>query len=344
MKIGLMISRRGPGGLWAFTCDACAMLAAAELNAAGGVLGRPVELVAADAGGSAAESAAAARDLIGVEAVDAIVARHPSDVRPAIIAGIAGRVPYVYASMYEGGAHDAGVLPIGGTDAELLGHAIPLLMAQRRASRFFLLGNDRLWPRCTVGWASRIVAGNGGRVVGVDLLALGLEDYAPVFARIVRSRPDVVLTMFLGDESVRFNRAFAAAGLSARLLRLEMGIDETILYGGGADAHENLYVATTYVAGTASGGEAFAERYREGFGAGVPPATVFGRSCYDGVHLLARLAGAGRRPDAAALRRRFARLSARHASGLVPRSVLTGAGQALLAEARGLELKVVAAH
>jgi urea transport system substrate-binding protein len=344
MKIGLMVTRRGPGGLWAFTCDACTMLAAAELNAAGGVLGRPVELVVADAGATATAAMAAARDLVEVEGVDAIVARHPSDVRMAITSGIAGRVPYVYTSMYEGGAHDAGVLPIGGTDAELLGHAIPLLMERRRASRFFLLGNDRLWPRCAVATASRIVAGSGGRVVGVDLLTLGGEDYAPAFARIVRSRPDVVLTMFLGDESVRFNRAFAAAGLSARLLRLEMGIDETVLYGAGAGAHDNLYVATTYVAGAAPGQEAFAERYREGFGAGVPPATVFGRSCYDGVHLLARLARAGRRPDAAALRRRFARLSARHAAGIVPRAALTSSGHALLAEARGLELKVVPAR
>lgn len=343
MRIAIIVSRRGPGGLWAFTCDACSVLAAAELNAAGGVHDCPVELTMADAGPTPSDAFATARRLVEMEGVQAVVGRHPSDVREAIAAGLGGRVPYVYTSMYEGGERDRNVLPTGATDDELLGYAVPLLMERRGARRFYIFGNDRMWPRSAALSAARVVARGGGRVVGVDLVDVGAEDYQESFARIAGARADVVIVALLGDEHVRFNRAFAEAGLAARMLRLSLGSDETVLYGGGADAHENLYVATTYVAGGRAGQDGFAERYRAGFGVDVPPATVFGRSCYEGVHLLAGLARAGRQGDAGAMRERFIRLTGPRANrGTLPPSLRHPSRRADLAEAQGLELRVVA--
>lgn len=63
MKVGLLVSRSGPAGLWAPSCDNGAMLALAKLNAAGGVFGREIRIVLADAGQSADESLAAGRFL-----------------------------------------------------------------------------------------------------------------------------------------------------------------------------------------------------------------------------------------------------------------------------------------
>ncbi len=339
-----MVARSGPGGLWAFSTEACAMLASAEINASGGVLDRPVELVVADAGATAAVAESAARHLVEVEEVDAIIGRHPSDVRAPIASGIGGRVPYIYTSNYEGGEADPNVLPIGSTDEQLLGHAIPLLMERRRVRRFFLFGNDYVWPRHAAVAASRIVARHGGHVVGACLVPFGIEDYADVFARLVRSTADAVVTALLGEESIRFNRAFSAAGLSSRIQRLELAVDETVLYGAGADAHENLFVATTYLAaGGSAGQDAFSELYRQGFGATVPPATVFGRSCYDAVHLLARLSRNGRRQGAGSLLRQVARLgSGGPAARAVPASLLPAPSHIYFAEAQGWDFKVLA--
>lgn len=344
MRIGLIVSRQGPGGLWAVTCDACTMLAIAELNAVGGVLGREVDLVLGDAGVTPAEAAFAARNLVEIDEVDAVVGMHASDLRVPITMGIAGRVPYVYAPMYEGGEQSRNVLPIGGTDEELLGLAIPTLMQRRRAQRYFLFGNDYVWPRHAALAAGRIVDRHGGRVVGIGLMPFGTTDYSEVFARIARTAADVVITMLLGEETVRFNRAFAVAGLSDRVLRLGLAVDETVLYAGGANAHDNLYVATTFVASAgAPRGDRFVELYRDAFGPLAPPATVFGQSCYDSVHLLAGLAQAGRRPDTGGLRHQFARLAQRHPDRrALPARLIAAAGRVYLAEAQGLELKVLA--
>lgn len=346
MKIGLMVARRGPAGLWAFGCDSCAMLAVAEVNARGGVLDRAVELVAADAGTTGAEAAFAAETLVDLHRVEAVIGMHASNLRGAIARAIAGRVPYVYAPMYEGGERTSNVLPIGGTDDELLGHALPALMERRRAQRFFIFGNDYVWPRLGAASASRLVARHGGRVVGARLVPFGLEDYGDVLEAMARSAADAVVTLLLGEETIRFNRAFHAAGLSRRMLRLELAVDETVLYGAGEAAHENLYTATTYVAtAQVPGGDRLRELYRSSFGALAPPVTVFGQSCYDSVHLLAGLAQGGRQPSRAALRQRFSRLASRHPGrNALPESLIAATDQVYLAAAEGLELKVIAAR
>ena len=346
VKIGLMVSRHGPAGLWAFACDSCAMLAAAEINAHAGVLDREVELVLADAGTAGIEAGFAARTLVELDQVDAVIGMHASNMRASIAHAIARRVPYVYAPMYEGGERTCNVLPIGGTDEELLGYAVPALMALRRAQRFFLFGNDYIWPRLGAASAGRVIARHGGRVVGSNLVPFGIEDYSRVLAEIVSTSADVVVTLLLGEETIRFNRAFAAAGLGARILRLGLAVDETVLYGGGEAAHENLYVATTYVAtAQVPRGDQLVELYRNGFGSLAPPVTVFGQSCYDSVHLLASLAQAGRRDGRTALRRRFSHLAGRHPGrNALPPALIAAADQVYLAEAQGLELKVVAAR
>ena len=344
MRIGLLVSRQGPGGLWAPGCDACTMMAAAEVNASGGVLGRAVELVLADGGVTGADAASAASALVEVDAVDAVIGMHASNLRDPVTDSIAGRIPYVYAPMYEGGEHGRNVIAIGGTDHELLGLAVPWLIEHRRAQRFFIFGNDYIWPRRAALAAAGLVAGHGGRLVGTSLTRFGMQDYGGVLARIARSSADVVVTFLLGEESVRFNRAFAQAGLSARTLRLCLAIDETVLYAAGPDSHENLYTATTYVAG---GGMPragrFRELYRDSFGAMAPPATVFGQSCYDSLHLLAGLAQSGRRPTPAALGPRFSRLAPRYRERrALPATLMAAGGYVHMAEALGLELKVVA--
>jgi urea transport system substrate-binding protein len=63
LKIGLLIPRLGPAGIWAPSCEASAIMAVAELNAVGGILGRQIDLVIADAGDTDASAAGAASTL-----------------------------------------------------------------------------------------------------------------------------------------------------------------------------------------------------------------------------------------------------------------------------------------
>lgn len=293
VKIGVVIPRSGPAGIWAPSCEASAIMAAAEINAAGGMRGRRIELVMCDAGStdrSAAEAAATAVDLEGVEAVVAMVtssARQP--VRQAIRPGI----PFVYTPQFEGAERHPEIITIGETAAELLRPGIDWLVNEKRASRFFLLGNDYLWPRRSMMQARRLIANNGGAVVGEMELPFGTSDHDAVFNRIRAARPHVVLSWLLGHEAVVFNRLFAETGLAARIMRFSTSIDETILYGIGEDCTENLYVSSAYFSSLRSrNNDAFLEKYHQYFGACPPPPNAFGESLYEGIHCLNGLAEA----------------------------------------------------
>ena len=93
LKMGTFYSLTGPASLFGPTQTACTALAVEQINASGGILGRPVEIVAGDGGLSPAEAAQAAIRMTLQDKVDFIVGSHNSAVRQSIVASIKGKVP-----------------------------------------------------------------------------------------------------------------------------------------------------------------------------------------------------------------------------------------------------------
>ena len=306
MKIGVLVPRSGPAGLWGPPSEFGAVLAAAELNCNGGILGQSVDLTIADAGWTEREAAEAAFGLVEIDGVDAVVGMHPSNTRPTIANALSGKVPYIYAAQYEGGEDRRTTIAIGGLDRDLLLPSIPWLMEHKRAKRFFLVGNDYNWPRISLPNCRTIIQAAGGDVVGCAIVPWSMQDRQALFDRIVGAGADVVVTFLVGLEAVAFNRAFAEAGLSRHILRLELAVDEPILYATGADNAENLYVCLHYIMSAQSReAERFLELYHEGFESGAPPASSSGQSCYEGVHALAGLARSAQSFDLARMKQRL---------------------------------------
>ncbi|MDR3494163.1 MAG: substrate-binding domain-containing protein [Ancalomicrobiaceae bacterium] len=302
MRIGALISRSGPAGLWGPSTEACAILAAGELNVGGGVAGRDVELFVADPGWTETEAAAVAADLVDIAEVDAIVGMHPSNVRQVIKQQIGGRVPYYYTPQYEGGEVAPSTVAIGGTDSWLMKQTLPWFTERRRARRFCLIANDYVWPQMAMETASALISEAGGWVAG-RIVAPFEGDYAEALDTVRQIKPDVVIMLLLGAEAVRFNRAFAAVGLQRDTLRFGLGIDENVLLGIGPDGTEGLYAATTFTLAEHSlQAERLSDLYRGSFGEFAPSLSVFGQSCYEGIHLaveMARRCGSPRGRDVA---------------------------------------------
>jgi urea transport system substrate-binding protein len=290
MRIGLLVSRSGSAGLWAPSAEACALLAAAELNEAGGIAGRPVELFIRDAGVDVSTAADAAADLAEIDDVDVVAGMHPSCLRQAIGDSLRGRSPYLFTPHYEGGESRSGVCAIGETATEMLSGSIAWLMSERRARRFVLASTSCVWPRGAMAEARRIVPSAGGVIVDDVVVKAGAYDFDAAIDTIRRAAPDVVVICMTGMEGVSFNRRFADAGLQQHHLRLGLGFDETALYALGEAASENLYVPSGYFAGLRSRANgAFLERYHTAFDGKAPPPNGFGQSCYEGLHLLAAM-------------------------------------------------------
>ncbi|BDA85192.1 nitrile hydratase regulator [Aureimonas sp. SA4125] len=341
VTIGLLIPQEGPPGIWAPSAEACATLAVHELNGTGGLFGREVRLAVVDAGPTARSAAAAATSALEIDGVDAIVGMIPSYARRAIVQAIGGRIPFVYTPQFEG--DDPDCLTVGETSDDLLVPGIAHLSQALGARRFFLVGDDYVWPRGTFRTAKPIIRAHGGTVVGEMLLPFGFADYDRIFDAIRVSGADVVLPYFLGAGAISFNRAFAEAGLAARVLRFCSAIDETVLYGLGEDATENLFLSSAYFSSIRShnnGG--FLERYHGLFGDCPPPANAFGQSCYEGIHCLAGLVQAAGAFDVSDIRRRMRRTFQASTARGVDRQPVAGARHPIhFARVEGCDVRIM---
>ena len=345
MKIGMLHPRTGVTGMWTPSMDAAALVGAAEINAAGGILGEEIELVFADCGFSVGDALSAVDALIEIEGVGAIVGGHTSNNRDAVSRRVASRVPYIYTAQYEGLAVGPSTVAIGSVDDELLAPSLQWMKENKRADRYFFVGNDYIWPRMALSTTRRLMRQQGSELVGHALVATREYDYTDVLLQIARSGAQVVVQALVGMCSVEFNRAFAAAGLDEKMLRFGLIVDETVVCGIGAEATTNLFTAANYFAARQSRfNDHFLELYHDAFGAYAPPVSAANVGSYEGLHVLAGLARELGTTDSRQLANRLARPS-RHAA---PRHLIddSAAGRrppVYLGQADGITLQVVTA-
>jgi ABC-type branched-subunit amino acid transport system substrate-binding protein len=341
--VALVIPLQGPGGMFGPSCEMCAQLAVEEVNRSGGILGREMRLIPVDGGAPPATIAGEVEALVSLGAVHGVTGWHISSVRQALAPRVAHRVPYVYTALYEGGERTDGVFMTSETPVDQLAPAMRVLSQERRLRRWFIVGNDYVWPRRTALAARRYATASGARICGESYLALGTHDFTDVLRRIERAEADAVLMLLVGNDAVRFNRAFARRGLDQRCLRLSTLMDENMLLASGASATEGLFSAAGFFASLITPENLdFHGQVARRFGAEAPPLGSLGESCYEGVLLLAALIERARTLDVRAIG-----ANAEAVSYDGPRGRLHMRGRHVrqriyLAQAHGLEFDVLA--
>ena len=289
--VGLLVPINGSAGIWGPSSIACAQLAQAEINDAGGLLDRRVRLQVIDSSDEALDVGAITGQLMRRGAIDAIVGMHTSQVRQRVLRDVARQIPYVYTPLYEGGERTPGVFALGETPGQQLRPAIEHLIGRYRANRWMFIGNDYVWPRVSHGLAARYVNDLGGEVLADRYLPFGVEDHSELLDEIRRLRPNAILLSLVGQDAVQFNRAFGRCGLSRGIFRLSCAIEENGLLAIGADNTEGLFVSSGYFASLDTDANmAFKERYHNHFGQRAPTLNSLGQSTYEGMHFMAALA------------------------------------------------------
>ena len=315
--VGLLVPINGSAGIWGPSSIACAQLAQAEINAAGGLLERRLRLCVIDSSDEALEVGSVTAQLMHAGAIDAIVGMHTSQVRQRVLKDVARQIPYVYTPLYEGGERTPGVFAIGETPGRQLRPAIEYLAGRYRARRWMFVGNDYCWPRVSHRLAARYVAEQGGEVVADRYLPFNVDDFSELLDEIRKLKPHAILLSLIGQDAVQFNRAFGDLGLARDMFRLSCAIEENGLLAIGADNTEGLYVSSGYFGSLESDANmAFKERYHNPFGQRAPTLNALGQSTYEGVHFMAALARRAADDDAPLLGDRAPPLAFRSVRGI----------------------------
>lgn len=291
VRVGMLIPETGPAGLFGPSSRNCTEMGVADINARGGVLGRPIEILYADGGLPPAQAAQAALRLWRGRKIDVLVGMHDSAVREAVAGMLKGQLPYIYTPITEGGGCAPATYVIGETPQQQMDPLMPWLAKNRNVGKWYLIGNDYIWPRESNAIGKRAIAASGGQVVGEEYLPFSVDNFDASLSRIRDSGADAVLITLVGGSCVGFNRAFASFGLSSNILRFATNLEENTLRGIGGQNAQNLYSVAGYFA-TLPGGpaQAFAERYQKAFDNNAAPLNGLAESCYEGLLLLEAMA------------------------------------------------------
>lgn len=289
-RLAMVVPLQGPAGLFGPSCEAVGDLVAHDLNAAGGVLGREVHIEVVDGGAQPAVVAANVKRLIDEDRIDAVSGWHISSVRNALAPVVAGRVPYSYPALYEGGERRRGIYCCGETPDQQIAPALKWMRDNLGIRKWFVVGDDYVWPRTSLAEVRRYVRELSLDLVGGSFVALGRGDIDHLVDKVAQSRCEAVLMLLVGQDAVEFNRSFARRGLQEELLRFSPLMDENMLIASGHDATQGLFVAASYFRSMVGRNSMeLLDRYLTVNGTNAPALGNAAESCYEGAHFLAEM-------------------------------------------------------
>lgn len=226
-KIGAIFDQTGSLNIYGIQQNNALDLAVEKINAEGGLLGEPVEVVSYDAQSELSKYTQYANTAILRDQVDALFAGLTSSSREAV-RPIARRanLPFFYPALYEGGACDKQTFVTGSSASQQLKVLIEWSI-EKFGKKIYIMAPDYNFGTISAHWIEEYAAEHGGEVVGSDFLALTVTDFAPTLQKIQAARPDFVVALPVGANQTGFLEQFAAAGL-----KKDIGIVSTN-YGSG---------------------------------------------------------------------------------------------------------------
>ena len=247
VRVGVLHSTTGTMAVSEAAVLEATLLAVEEINAAGGLLGRPVEAVVADGRSDPEHFAAEAERLIAEERVSVIFGCWTSASRKAVKPVVELRNHLLfYPLQYEGLEQSPNIVYTGAAPNQQVMPAVSYAL-RHFGPRVFLVGSDYIFPRAANEIIRDQVAALGGEVAGEEYVPLGATDFAAVAAAVAAAQPDVILNTVNGDSNAALFRALRAAGITSdRTPTVSFSLGENELAQMGTADKAGDYAAWNY--------------------------------------------------------------------------------------------------
>lgn len=215
IKIGILHSLTGPMANSESAVVDAALLAVEQLNAAGGVLGRPVEAVVRDGRSDPAVFAAEAAKLIDEDKVVTVFGCWTSASRKTVVPLFEERNHLlVYPVQYEGIEESPNVFYTGATPNQQIIPAVRWAVEKLGKKRFYIVGSDYVFPRVAAEVIKDTVKELGGEVVGETFMPLDTLALNGLTQKIKNAKPDVILNLINGDSNIPFFKRLHTEGIT----------------------------------------------------------------------------------------------------------------------------------
>ncbi|MBB4117368.1 branched-chain amino acid transport system substrate-binding protein [Rhizobium sp. BK226] len=248
IKIGVPVGLSGANSVVAPSVVQAAELAVEEINAKGGVLGRPLELEIADDASGAAGAQKAFDSLVFQKEVNVIISMETSAARNAGLPIVSkGEVPYIYTSFYEGKSCNANLFVDAWVPEQQVPPVVDNFISKQGAKKFFLIGSDYAFGRGMLTFAKGYIEKAGAQIVGEEYLPIDGSDWTAIISKVRSSGADAIITSTAGGApNVTLTKQLRSSGVT--LPYGNLAVDEGTAKSMGADA-KDIFLSASYVTG-----------------------------------------------------------------------------------------------
>lgn len=245
IRIGVAVGLSGANSVVAPAVVQSSQLAVDEINAAGGILGRKVELEIADDASGAVGAQKAYDSLVFQKNVDAIISMETSAARNAALPAIThGRKPLIYTSFYEGRSCNPWMYVNGWVPEQQVAPVVDYFEKSKGAKTFYLVGNDYAFGRGMLDFTKKYIEQHGGKVVGEEYLPIDGTDWTPILSKIRSVHPDALISATAGGApNVALAKQLKGSGMA--LPYGNLAIDEATAKSMG-DVATGIYMSGSY--------------------------------------------------------------------------------------------------
>ena len=217
IKLGSVLDNSGNLDAYGKPMVMATLLAAEEINAAGGLLGRKIEVKQYDTQSDIALYTKFAQQLARDDKVDVVHGGITSASREAIRQTFKrANTLYFYNVLYEGGVCDRNVVCTGTTPAQAVEPIVEIALKQWGKTAY-ILAADYNYGQITAKWLAHYIALGKGQTLKTDFFPLDVADFGSTIAKIQQEKPAFVVSALVGGAHMSFYRQWAASGMNKKI-------------------------------------------------------------------------------------------------------------------------------
>jgi len=217
IRLGSLLDTSGIFDLYGKPMDMAVRLGIDQINKAGGLNGREVEIVSYDTQSDMALYPQYVQQLVRTDKVDVVVGGILSASREAIRPILhRAKVPYFFSTLYEGGVCDRNIMMTGITPAQELEVLVPEAI-KKWGKKVYIIAADYNYGQITARWMQKYAKDAGADVLSVDFFPLDVTDFGSTIAKIQSASPTLILSALVGGNHLAFYRQWTASGMKSKI-------------------------------------------------------------------------------------------------------------------------------
>jgi branched-chain amino acid transport system substrate-binding protein len=219
-RFGVLFSRSGVTASIETTQLNATILAVEAVNAAGGIRGRPIELIIYDPKSEPEQFHFLAERLLARDRVRLIFGCYMSSTRKAVLPLVeAYRGLLFYPTLYEGFEYSPNCIYTGAAPNQ---NSLPLAryIFERYGKRVFMVGSDYIYPFESNRIMADLIKQAGGEILGEIYVPLQAEaaDFVSAIHEIAHAEPDAIFSTVVGRSTAVFYEEYRKAGFDPAVM------------------------------------------------------------------------------------------------------------------------------